>query len=41
MQWQSQLLSLVAQHVSANPFDKVKRMIQDLILKLTREATAR
>jgi outer membrane murein-binding lipoprotein Lpp len=39
-QFNSQLLSLVAQHVSADPFDKVKKMIKDLISKLMHEATS-
>jgi len=36
----SQLLSLVAQKVSEDPFKKVKKMIKDLIVKLMEEATA-
>lgn len=36
----SQLLSLVSQHVATDPFTKVKKMIKDLISKLVQEATA-
>lgn len=36
----SQLLSLVSQHVATDPFTKVKKMIKDLISKLVQESTA-
>lgn len=36
----SQLLSLVSQHVATDPFTTVKKMIKDLISKLVQEATA-
>merc|ERR1719197_1047460 len=34
----SRLLSLMAQHVSSDPFKKVKKMIRDMIQKLLEEA---
>jgi hypothetical protein len=37
-QYKSRLLSLMAQRVSADPFKKVKKMIQDMIQKLMEEA---
>jgi len=36
----SQLLSLVAQRVAADPFTKVKKMVKDLISKLMEEGTS-
>jgi len=36
----SKLLSLMAQRVATDPFDKVKKMIKDLISKLMEESTA-
>jgi ribosomal protein S15P/S13E len=36
----SRLLSMVSERVAADPFTKVKKMIKDLIWKLTEEATA-
>merc|ERR1712154_538706 len=36
---QSRVLSAVADHVAANPFRKVKKMIKDLITKLMEEAS--
>merc|ERR1719316_2273949 len=37
-QYKSRLLMLMAQRVSADPFKKVKKMIQDMIQKLMEEA---
>jgi chromosome segregation ATPase len=36
----SKLLSMVSEHVAADPFTKVKKMIKDLIWKLMEEGTA-
>lgn len=36
----SRLLAMVSERVSVDPFDKVKKMIKDLIVKLMEEATA-
>jgi tetratricopeptide (TPR) repeat protein len=36
----SKLLSLVAERVAVDPFEKVKKMVKDLIVKLMEEATA-
>jgi hypothetical protein len=36
----SRLLAMISQRVSADPFTKVKKLVKDLIWKLTEEATA-